>query len=191
VTRAGGGPTADRARHAGCRVAPGVGTLGAWYGSPVLPSPGVADDVAEFMESGVSILVGSRDASLRPACLRAMGVHVDRSSGIATVYLPRAIAERTVKNLRDNGQVAVTFSRAIDHRSVQLKGTCVEIRDSGDQDRAIQEKYRRAWFDQLGTIGMAPRVLERAAWWPSVAVSFRVRETFEQTPGPLAGSRLS
>jgi hypothetical protein len=148
-------------------------------------------ELAEFLESGVSILVGTRDARLRPTCMRAMGASVDRSIGRVTILLPEACAAQTLGDLRDNGRVAVTFSRPFDHKSVQLKGVCDEIRPSTPEEHALEERYRAAFSEQLYAVGMPRAVTRRMRTTPSVAVVFEVRQLFEQTPGPRAGAPIA
>jgi hypothetical protein len=147
-------------------------------------------DLVEFFESGVSILIATRDTALRPACARAAGARVRASDRIVTVYLPQGTAVLTAANLRDNGQIAVTFSRPLTHYSVQLKGTCLGPRPSGAEDRAVQQRYRAAYAEQLHAVGLPRAVAARLAWWPSVALDIAVRDLFVQTPGPGAGRRL-
>jgi hypothetical protein len=147
-------------------------------------------DIVEFFESGVSILVGTRDAALRPACTRGAGATVRAGEGVVTVYLPQATAARTLANLADNGQIAVTFSRPLTHYSIQIKGTFAGQRPSTETDRAVQQSYRAAYAEQLHAVGLPRAVAARLAWWPSVAVDIAVRDCFVQTPGPGAGRRL-
>ena len=149
------------------------------------------EDLAEFLEGGISILVGTRDAGLQPATLRAMGAAVDARGGRVTLYVPEATAERTIANLRDNGRIAVTFSRAVDHRSIQVKGTGAAIRRSGEQDRHIQERYLSRLVEGLSLVGFPAEAIRRASYWPSFAVEIDVTELYEQTPGPRAGTRLA
>jgi hypothetical protein len=104
--------------------------------------------------------------------------------------LPLATAERALANLRDNGAIAVTFSRPSDYQGVQLKGVVTSIEESGEPERVIQDRYRAALFEQLQFVGVARSVCRRLAWWPSVAVTFRADAVFLQTPGPGAGRRL-
>lgn len=151
----------------------------------------ISPELTELMESGVSILVGTRDAKLRPECVRAVGARIHAGGESLTVYLPEAVALRTLKNLDDNGQVAVTFSRPIDHRTIQVKGTCLGVRPAGEEDRLLQEDYLAALREQLQLVGLPRVVTRRMRWWPSVAVRVSVRELFQQTPGPQAGARLS
>lgn len=150
----------------------------------------LACDLVDFLESGVAVLVGTRDGKLKPACLRAMGARVDRGLFTLTLYVPQATAGRTLANLEDNGRIAVTFSRPVDHRSIQVKGECVEIRESEEGDREVQERYRIAYFEVLEALGLPRGSLRRIVWWPSVAVTMRIERLFEQTPGPSAGRSL-
>jgi hypothetical protein len=144
----------------------------------------------EFFESGVSILVATRDAALRPACARGAGASVRAPEGVVTVYLPTAVAARTLANVDDNGQIAVTFSRPLTHYSIQIKGICAGTRAGTDEDRAIQQRYRAAYTEQLHAVGLPRATAARLAWWPSVAIDIAVRDFFVQTPGPNAGRRL-
>ena len=147
-------------------------------------------DLAEFFESGVSILVATRDAELRPACVRGAGASVRAAEGVVTVYLPQATAARTLANVRDNGQIAVTFSRPLTHYSIQIKGVCALSRAGTEEDRALQQRYRAAYAEQLHAVGLPRAAAARLAWWPSVAVDIAVSDLFVQTPGPTAGRRL-
>jgi hypothetical protein len=83
----------------------------------------ISAELAAFIEAGVSILVGSRDAGLAPDCLRAIGARVEGADEI-TVFLPAETARTTVANLLDNGRIAVCFSQIADHRTHQLKVGC-------------------------------------------------------------------
>ena len=73
------------------------------------------------MESGVSLLIGTRSAELRPTGRRAFGAKIDAANSSATVFLPAFGAEIALANLKDNGQIAATFARSMDHRALQIK----------------------------------------------------------------------
>jgi hypothetical protein len=154
--------------------------------SPVLPA-----DLAEFFESGVSILVATRDAQLRPTCARGAGARVRAPERIVTIYLPEAVAAPTVANVGANGRIAVTFSRPLTHYSIQIKGTCHGSRPGTEEDRSVQLRYRAAYAEQLQAVGLPRAATARLAWWPSVALDVAVHDLFVQTPGPNAGRRLA
>ena len=147
-------------------------------------------EMAAFIEAGVSILVGSRDATLAPECLRAIGARVENSSEI-TVFLPAATARATVTNLLDNGRIAVCFSQIADHRTHQLKGRVVSIAMADEDCRATVDRYRRAIAQELAAVGLPQHLTFRIHHWPCWAVRFQVDDLFDQTPGPDAGIRLA
>jgi hypothetical protein len=153
----------------------------------------ISPELAAFLQSGIAILVGTRDGRLLPECTRGIGARVEAAeAGRAevTVFVADAVAGATLANLRDNGRIAVAFSRASDHRTFQLKGRLVALGPATERDRADIEQYRCAWATSLAEVGLPPRVTLRMAHWPAHAARFRVDDVFVQTPGPGAGARL-
>lgn len=150
-----------------------------------------ASEIAQFAESGISVLVGTRDAALRPEGIRAAGAAADAARGELTVYLPIATAGRTLENLRQNGRIAVTFTRAVDHRSIQLKGQVVEIRPASAEERERIRRYLENLALDWGFVGVPRKATLAMNCWPAYAVRFQVESVFEQTPGPDAGQRIS
>jgi len=152
--------------------------------------PQLDPQLTEFFESGVSLLVGTRDARLLAENTRAMGLRVEPGGREITLLLPVATAERTLANLRDNGRVAVCTSRAEDHRSVQVKGAVIEIRAAMASERAIVERYRKLIAASWGFLGMPTNLTFELSCWPCHAVKLGIESIFEQTPGPGAGAPL-
>jgi len=151
----------------------------------------VAEDLVSFIESGVSIVVGTRDARLMPECTRAMGARVARERTRITLWLPAATATLSLANLRDNGQLAATFSRPWDHRTVQIKGRQRRAGPAKPADQRAVERYRSALADELERVGMPRHLTLRLASWPAHAVEVAIDAIFDQTPGPGAGARRS
>jgi len=151
--------------------------------------PTISPDLAGFLESGISVLVGTRDARLLPEVVRAFGARVESGGSELTVFVPVATAERTLANARENGRMAVCFS-AIDHRSYQVKGRMKAVADADEDDRRSIERYRAALAQVYGSVGMPPRLTYRIRHWPAHAVRLSVESLFLQTPGPGAGGAL-
>jgi len=149
----------------------------------------ISAELSAFIEKGVSILVGSRDAGLAPECLRAIGVQVESSSEL-TVFLPASTAQATVANLLDNGRIAVCFSCIADHHTSQLKGRVLSIEIAGEESRPIVDRYRRAIAQELASVGLPQHITFRINHWPCWAVRLRVDDHYDQTPGPDAGVRV-
>jgi len=150
----------------------------------------IPPELFEFLESGVSILVGTRSARLLPEPCRAAGVRVESEGRELTVFLPEVTSEAALANLRENGRIAVCLAR-VDHRSVQIKGQVVAIQAASTEDRDRIQRHRRALAEALGIVGIPPRITLRTAHWPAHAVRLRVESVFDQTPGPGAGNALS
>lgn len=144
----------------------------------------------ELIESGASILIGTRDAALCPECLRGLGAAVHPSREAVTVYANAALAERTLANAALGEPIALTFSRIWDHYTIQLKGPVIETRPATEAERALQERYLAAFAEQLNLVGLPRSVTRQVRLWPSVALTASVRELFLQSPGPGAGRRL-
>jgi hypothetical protein len=78
----------------------------------------------------------------------------------------------------------------IDHCSTQLKGVSLDARLARDDEATFVRARRDALADSLDAIGIPRRVTQNITCWPAFAVTLRVDEIFDQTPGPNAGARL-
>jgi general stress protein 26 len=150
----------------------------------------ISDELAGFLESGVSVLVGTRDERCVPEAMRGAGARVESSRRELTVWFPAANGRRTVENLRTTKRISVCFSAFEKHRSIQLKGEVLELREGTAADRAFVEEYRTRLAAEWGILGIAPRIVLRLNVWPCFAVRFHVEQVFVQTPGPGAGAPL-
>jgi pyridoxamine 5'-phosphate oxidase-like protein len=150
----------------------------------------ISAELTEFIEAGLSMLVGTRDARLVPDYVRAVGARVEKGGREVTVFLPAATSAASIANLADNGRIAMCVSRPVDHRTVQLKGRVVSSGSAADADRPLLERYRTDFAATLAYVGVPPRLTLRMSHWPSYAVRFRVESLFDQTPGPGAGAEI-
>ena len=150
----------------------------------------LSEELVEFIESGVSMLVATRDAALRPEVQRAVGAVVSADRASLTVYLTRGVSDRTLANLENNGQIALSSSRPYDHRGIQIKGRMLSIRDSTEADRVPQERYLAGFVENVYIVGLPRSVMRQLRIYPSVAVTMSIENVFVQTPGPGAGRRL-
>ena len=150
----------------------------------------LSPELADFVQSGVSIQVGSRDSSLVPESARAVGARVESDGARVVVFLPVATGARTLANLADNGRVAVCFSRIEDHRTIQIKGRARSVSPASEQDRARVDRYRGEFTQKLAFVGMPPRLGYRIASWPCHAIEVELETIWVQTPGPGAGEAL-
>jgi hypothetical protein len=147
-------------------------------------------ELACLLEGPSIIYVATRNADLVPASTMAFGLQVTPGGREVTVFVPAATSTDTLDNLRDNGQMAISFVRPSDHAATQVKGTWLGERRTDDADRAFISRYRDALVEEINLVGVPRSIWTRVVWWPCLALRMEVRDVFVQTPGPGAGRRL-
>lgn len=150
----------------------------------------ISDELAAFLESGLSIVVGVRDDALRPdgAAALAARVHDDREH--LTLFLYEENAARLMPIIAQCAQIAVTLDLPTRHRACQVKGVVVSTRAAVDAERAEVERQLDAFNRDLEELGYPRAMFAQWKIWPCTAIVVRARELFEQTPGPGTGERL-
>ena len=148
--------------------------------------------LTEFLEQGLAIHIGTRNAALRPNGCRVTAVRVEAQGRHLVAFLPAAASPDVLEDLRTNGQAAVSLARPTDDRAVQVKGEFVSVRDADESDGAFVLGQWQSLLAELDKIGLA-QLTSTSTWlmWPCVAVTLRVTAVFSQTPGPEAGAVLS
>lgn len=147
--------------------------------------------LAEFLQSGLGIHVGTRNEQLEPCGCRATAVKVEADGKHVVVFVPRHASPQIFENLRTNGQVAVSMSRPADERAVQVKGLMLFSWDAKPEEEAFARAQWGGFLGQLEGIGLPGAATSSWRVFPSVAVRIKVTALFNQTPGPDAGVALS
>ena len=152
--------------------------------------PPLPPELVTFTEGGVSILVGTCTRDLRPEAMRGMGLRVWPGASQLTVLLPAATGVRSIANLRDNPRIAITIAHIPSHKTIQIKGNVLAIRDGDEEDRALATRYREHFSDDLAFVGQPPANTLRLGIWPCHAVDVDITVVYAQTPGPVAGNKM-
>jgi len=154
----------------------------------------IDDALQSFIESGVSVVVGTRDEGLVPEIVRAWGPHVNRDRRGIRVCIPEATSVRTRTNLVGNGRIAVAFSLPSNYETVQLKGRHLRTTKPSGEDLLWVDRHRESFAGVNESIGV-PRARVEAFWRRELAgsplfvtIQFVVHSIFNQTPGPSAGA---
>lgn len=150
----------------------------------------IDDALKEFIESGVAVLVATGDAHRRPHVTYGWGPRVGRDRVSIDVFLDTARSNETLANACDNGRIAMTLADPVSYRSVQLKGTFLDVGEATPEDDAWVQRHREAFVVTTSLVGDPPGAI-RSMWMGQVVrVSFAVERAFDQTPGPSAGKPL-
>jgi hypothetical protein len=147
--------------------------------------------LVEFIDGPILMVVGTRDEKLCTAISRAMGAIVNEDRETITFFVTERFSERTVENLRDNGRISLTIVEPISHEAYQLKGAYISSRKSNDKEIALQDAYFDKIAVHLPKMGVPEEYWNPLVYKPSVAVTFRVEDIFDQTPGPGAGEKIT
>jgi hypothetical protein len=150
----------------------------------------ITEELAQFLESGLAIMVSTRDAELQPDGTWAWAtcVHADRRR--LTVFLYDEAARQMLRNLEAYPEIALAFDAPTTHRACQVKGLYVSSRPGEPAERAVVERQVDGFFAQLEAIGIPRAMTTGWTTWPCTALEVRVTQLFEQTPGPGTGEPL-
>jgi hypothetical protein len=148
-------------------------------------------ELAAFLEEGISIQLGTRNARLEPNGVRVVAVAVEADGRHLVAYVPEIAVSHVLPDLEANGHAAMVFARPPDERACQVKGTFTGARPAAAGEREAIEAQWGRWLDRLKSIGIERLALELWDVWPCVAIRLQVTAIFNQTPGPNAGARLA
>ncbi|MFC3228008.1 hypothetical protein ACFOGJ_12245 [Marinibaculum pumilum] len=145
-----------------------------------------------FLRGPYGMVLASRDAGLFATCTMVFGCAVDADEDTVTAFVPDLIAGPLYDNLATSGRAALLVGHGTLHETYQFKGAYLGIRPTTQREQALQQAHRGRVIEHFrGDFG------DRSdGYWggyplaPSSAVSFRVTDIFDQTPGPDAGRRL-
>ena len=153
--------------------------------SPLLSPAHIA-----LIDQGVSVIVASRDAQLRPSVMRAMGSQISADGSCITVYLRPSQAQPRLADLAAGGPIAVVFSDPASNRTLQVKAGAARARAASPADQAVLRRYRGSMQQRIGQVGFGADYVAAMLAAPAddlVALEFTPEAAFDQTPGPRAG----
>jgi hypothetical protein len=150
------------------------------------------DEVLEFIQSGVSIIVGVVGADGRAKAGRALAARVITGGTIRLIFTEDGNAS-ILLTARSGGPIAVTFSAPMSHRTIQLKATSSRAEQFEPDDQKCLERQMDAFAEALRAVGHPASFVQafcEGRLANLVALSFSPYAAFEQTPGPGAGREL-
>jgi hypothetical protein len=147
--------------------------------------------ITEFLELGLAIHIGTRNARMEPNGCRVTALRVEDQGTHLIAFIPKAASPAVLDDLNGNGKAAISAARPADDRAVQVKGVFVSQRDADAAEEAFVMAQWHGFVKQLDMIGFNAST-STLSWsvWPCVAVKIRVTNVFSQTPGPDAGAVL-
>lgn len=169
-------PTGDQAAWREARSAPGC-----------LPM-----DIVAFVQGGVAPFLGVRSVEGRPLVGSATACRVE-AMRVVRVFLDRGRNAALLEAVATASAIAATFSRARDHRSIQLKAPSAVLREAESADLPEIARQCTILREELEALGYTrAQAIAYTAFDPFdlAAVEFTPERVFTQTPGPGAGAEL-
>jgi hypothetical protein len=148
---------------------------------------------AAFIESGLSVNIGTCDQAGIPWATRGMAARMSADRRLCTVWFAESQSGELARALRASRRIAVVLSLPSSHRTLQLKGSDAIVEPLDPADTELLSRQFDGFAADLAQIGFdRPFALSLLAALPSdiVTARFTVAQGFIQTPGPAAGQPL-
>lgn len=157
------------------------------------PAACLPDEIAAFIQSGLSITVAGRDERLIPSIAKGVGCRVSDDGREVTVLVFAEAAEAVMRDIAHNRQVAVVFTRPSTNRTVQLKGRDARSVPAGPAEAALVRRHLALFASDLRLLGWDAEYVDAVFlhdWSQLMAIRFSAHGAFAQTPGPHAGQSM-
>ncbi len=150
----------------------------------------IGSELAAFLESPCSLIVGTVDADGLPDATRAWGIEVLDERRLRVLLSTQALVTR--RNVEGGGAIALTATHFSTFESVQLKGRATQVDEATADDRIRFERYcagaTRAIAESDGT---PEELVARFITADVYACHMTVDSVYDQTPGHSAGTQLA
>ena len=160
-------------------------------GKPQVPV--LNEQWAAFIQSGVSVIVASRDSRNLPILARGAGCRVSPGRKKITVFLSNSQAEALINSVRSTAAIGAVFTQPSTHTSLQLKGTDAMPGRLKATDIDLVKRWVEAFVADTVVLGYSEELMRAIVWCDAadlMSLSFTPTSAFLQTPGPRAGEPL-
>lgn len=152
----------------------------------------LTDELSQFCQSGVSVVLASCDENHRPVVGRGLACRIDQAGKVRLV-IRKDSNLCLLRSIAQGGGLAATFTKPTTHRSIQLKASFARIGATAPQDGEAATRQ---------TAALTANLVEDGYWDAFAAhycaferdeltvLEFIPERAFVQTPGPGAGSPL-
>jgi hypothetical protein len=150
----------------------------------------IGPELAEFLESPCSLIVGTLDAAGLPDASRAWGVEVLDDRRLRVLLSTQAPVAR--RNVESGGALALTATHFLTFESVQLKGRATHVEHATPADRIRFDQYCSGATQAISEADGTPEELVARFMTDDVyACLVTIDSVFDQTPGRSAGTQLA
>jgi hypothetical protein len=150
-------------------------------------------ELLSFLHQGVSITAASRDARHIPSLSKAIGCRVLKEQQQISLFLNRAHSTQLLADVKQCGQLAVTFCLPSTLETLQIKGHDPVLSLPEPADHAFAYNCIQNFGTELEKAGYGACFAARYLYFEPeqlVVLSFTPTAIYEQSPGEKAGLQL-
>jgi hypothetical protein len=150
----------------------------------------IPDNLIEFIHGNTFIYIGARNEKKQTTVNRVLGAKVNSDADSFTCFIPKAVADKLVSYLETCNKAAVIMGTLPSNEAFQFKGTCTSIRVANDGELAYMQVYLDKMSAHGKQFGIPEELFGDFVVDPSIAVTLKVEEIYDSTPGPGAGKLI-
>ena len=155
----------------------------------------ISDRFVEFINNNVvAYTLGTRNAKLEPWVGKPRGVTISDDRKSFTMLIPEVAIECHLENMENNGEVSLNIVSIPKFESYQFKGTYTSNAPCTDEEVQVIKDWKTKFCEGCEVIGYPEqliRSMDLQILEPAIAITFEVKEIFEQTPKPGTGNKIS
>jgi hypothetical protein len=147
-------------------------------------------ELRTFLKRGLGMALATRDSRLHPDISDVTDVELSEDGKNVTVFLRKIDAEQALKNIEDNGRIAVSLARPMDYFAAQIKARVIKVRPVTPAEKERSELAGARYREEIRYIGVSLEAAVGYQMTADLAIEASVEDLFVQTPGPYAGRRM-
>jgi predicted pyridoxine 5'-phosphate oxidase superfamily flavin-nucleotide-binding protein len=148
----------------------------------------ITEKLKTYIQSGNGMVMGTRDASMKPEFQRVLGARVVDDNHIR-IFFDNKTAGRIFQNLEDNQMVTVVMCSAT-FESYQFKGKSIRWAECTEEELNIMEEYFKDFSESMKEYGLGEDFVYKYPHTQMMTLLMEVTDIFEQTPKIGTGQKV-
>jgi len=148
----------------------------------------ISEKLKTYIHAGNGMMMGTRDASMKPEIQRVLGARVVDDNHIR-IFFDNKSAGRIFQNLQDNQLVTVVMC-SFTFESYQFKGKSIRWAEATEEELEMIDDYFRKFTESMAGFGLGEDFVYKYPHSQMMSLLMEVSEIFEQTPKIGTGQKV-
>ncbi|MGR8931832.1 MAG: hypothetical protein ACU836_14445 [Gammaproteobacteria bacterium] len=147
--------------------------------------------IEDFLRLPVSINLATSKDKRFPSLTRGLACRFEASNLELCLYVSEPSARKLLNDIRTHPKLAAVFSLPSTEQTIQLKCNVESVRPINAEELQLIDVARIGFTDEVASFGFNDDFIRHFLHAENcMAIIAKAVEFYDQTPGPLAGSRL-